>query len=49
MEFLNGDIREHTDVDCILHVDTASDTACNIHIIDHAHIEVQRSKHCTDC
>ena len=31
MEFLDGDIREHTNVDCILHVDTASDTACNIH------------------
>ena len=26
MEFLDRDIREHTDVDCILHVDAASDT-----------------------
>ena len=49
MIHFNRNIREHSDIDRICHVDTASDTTCNIDILDHRDIKVTVRKHGADC
>ena len=49
MEFIQRYIREHSDIDCILHIDSAADTTSNINIINHGYIEIQWRQHGTDC
>ena len=49
MEFFQRDIREHSDIYSISHIDTTSDSAGNVYVIDHAHIKIQTVDHRPDC
>ena len=48
VEFLNLNIREHTNGNGIFHIDAAPDPACHIDIFNHGYIKIQRTDHCTD-
>ena len=48
MIVLNRNIRKHTDIHGILHIDPASDATCYVNLLDHADVEVQALQHGTD-
>ena len=45
---IQRNIREHADIDCILHIDAASDTSGHINAVDHGNIEIHGSQHGVD-
>ena len=49
MEFIQRYIREHSDIDCILHVDSTSDTTGNVNVVNHGYIKIKRRQHRADC
>ena len=48
MELFNGNIREHTDVYCVFHVNAASDSARHIYVVNHIHCKIQGCEHSAD-
>ena len=49
MELLDWNIREHADINCILHVNATSDSSGHIHIVNHIYRKIKRIQHHTDC
>ena len=49
VEFIQRYIRKHTNINSILHIDSATNATGHIHMINHRHIKIQGTKHRADC
>ena len=48
VEFLKRNIREHSDMHRICHIDSTSDSTGNIYIVNHGNVKIKRIQHGTD-